>query len=147
MALLLMIWLQYAAAHSVLLFRRLRKLLLWRVRDLWQLTENRCSRYAFLWCVPQNIIQTICPEECAVIYCRVPARQGLQRTARAATRHGARDPLVRPQVDQKRNEPHTWFTFFTKTGWAWHVTIWTGEFNPSRTYQRHHTNELCVLIK
>ncbi len=34
------------------------------------------------------------------IYCRVPARRGLQRTARAATRHGARDPLVRPQVDQ-----------------------------------------------
>ncbi len=35
------------------------------------------------------------------IYCRVLARRGLQRTARAATRHGARDPLVRPQVDQK----------------------------------------------
>ncbi len=34
------------------------------------------------------------------IYCRVPARRGLQRTARAATRLGARDPLVRPQVDQ-----------------------------------------------
>ena len=34
------------------------------------------------------------------VYCRVPARQGLQRTARAATRHRARDPLVRPQVDQ-----------------------------------------------
>ncbi len=33
-------------------------------------------------------------------YCRVPARRGLKRTARAATRHGARDPLVRPQVDQ-----------------------------------------------
>ncbi len=31
--------------------------------------------------------------------CRVPARRGLQRTARAVTRHGARDPLVRPQVD------------------------------------------------
>ncbi len=30
----------------------------------------------------------------------MPARRGLQRTARAATRHGARDPLVRPQVDQ-----------------------------------------------
>ena len=28
------------------------------------------------------------------------ARQGLQRTARAATRHGATDPLVHPQVDQ-----------------------------------------------
>ena len=24
----------------------------------------------------------------------------------------------------KRNEPHTWFAFFTKTGWAWHVTIY-----------------------
>ncbi len=34
------------------------------------------------------------------IYCRVPARRGLQRTAQAATRHGARDPLVCPQVDQ-----------------------------------------------
>ena len=34
------------------------------------------------------------------LYCRVPARRGLQRTARAATRHRARDPLVRPQVDQ-----------------------------------------------
>ncbi len=34
------------------------------------------------------------------IYCLVPARRGLQQTARAATRHGARDPLVRPQVDQ-----------------------------------------------
>ena len=34
------------------------------------------------------------------IYCRVPARRGLQQTAWAATRHGARDPLVRPQVDQ-----------------------------------------------
>ncbi len=31
--------------------------------------------------------------------CRVPARRGLQQTARAATRHMARDPLVRPQVD------------------------------------------------
>ena len=28
------------------------------------------------------------------IYCRVPARRGLQRTARAPTRHGAIDPLV-----------------------------------------------------
>ena len=26
------------------------------------------------------------------IYCRVPMRRGLQQTARAATRHGARDP-------------------------------------------------------
>ncbi len=33
-------------------------------------------------------------------YCRVPARRGLQQTAWAATKHGARDPLVRPQVDQ-----------------------------------------------
>ena len=49
------------------------------------------------------------------IYCRMPARRGLQQTAQAATRHGARDPLVRPQVDKldnhldknfKRNEPH-----------------------------------------
>ncbi len=24
----------------------------------------------------------------------------------------------------KRYEPHTWFAFFTKTGWAWHVTIY-----------------------
>ena len=32
-------------------------------------------------------------------YCRVPARRGLQRTARAVTRHRGRDPLVRPQVD------------------------------------------------
>ncbi len=32
------------------------------------------------------------------IYCRVPARRGLQQTARAATRHGARDPLVRPHI-------------------------------------------------
>ena len=29
-----------------------------------------------------------------VSYCRMPARQSLQRTARAATRHGAGDPLV-----------------------------------------------------
>ncbi len=67
------------------------------------------------------------------MYCRVPARRGLQRTTRAATRHGARDPLVHPQVDQtikldnyldKRNEPHIWFAFFTKTGWAWHVAIY-----------------------
>ncbi len=35
-----------------------------------------------------------------LIYCCVPARRGLQRTARAATRHVDRDPLVRPQVDQ-----------------------------------------------
>ena len=35
----------------------------------------------------------------SIVYCRVPARRGLQRTTRAATRHGARDPLVRPQVD------------------------------------------------
>ena len=35
-----------------------------------------------------------------LIYCRVPAGRRLQRTARAATRHGTRDPLVRPQVDQ-----------------------------------------------
>ncbi len=34
------------------------------------------------------------------IDCHVPARRGLQQTAWAATRHGARDPLVRPQVDQ-----------------------------------------------
>ena len=33
-------------------------------------------------------------------YCRVPARRGLQQTARALTRHGARDTLVRSQVDQ-----------------------------------------------
>ena len=26
------------------------------------------------------------------LYCRVPARRGLQQTAWAATRHGARDP-------------------------------------------------------
>ena len=32
-------------------------------------------------------------------YFRVIARRGLQRTARAATRHMARDPLVIPQVD------------------------------------------------
>ncbi len=25
----------------------------------------------------------------------------------------------------KRNEPHIWFAFFTKTRWAWHVTIYT----------------------
>ncbi len=36
-----------------------------------------------------------------ILYCRVPAR--LQQTARAATRHGARDPLVRPQVDKLDN--------------------------------------------
>ena len=41
----------------------------------------------------------------ATIYCRVPARRGLQRTAQAATRHGARDPLVRPQVDQTYIKP------------------------------------------
>ena len=28
------------------------------------------------------------------IYCRVPARRGLQQTARAPTRHGARDTLT-----------------------------------------------------
>ncbi len=39
-------------------------------------------------------------ESTHAIYCRVPARRGLQQTARAATRHGARDPLVCPQVDQ-----------------------------------------------
>ncbi len=36
------------------------------------------------------------------IYCRVPARWGLQQThpgLRAATTHGVRDPLVRSQVD------------------------------------------------
>ncbi len=36
------------------------------------------------------------------LYCRVPARWGLQQThpgLRAATRHGVRDPLVRSQVD------------------------------------------------
>ncbi len=27
------------------------------------------------------------------------------------------------QGSLKRNEPHIWFAFFTKTGWAWHVTI------------------------
>ncbi len=30
----------------------------------------------------------------------LPVGRGLQRTAQAATRHGTRDPLVRPQVDQ-----------------------------------------------
>ncbi len=44
----------------------------------------------------------ICVFRSSVIYCRVPARRGLQRTAWAATRHGARDPLVRPQVEQAR---------------------------------------------
>ena len=77
------------------------------------------------------------PMICIRMSCRVPARRGLQQTARAGTRHGARNPLVCPQVDQtyrgasnldkkskKRNEPHTWFTVFTKTGWAWHATIY-----------------------
>ncbi len=64
------------------------------------------------------------------IYCCAPARRGLQQIARAATRHGARDPLVKlgNYLDikiLKRNEPHIWFAFFTKTGWAWHVTIYT----------------------
>ncbi len=26
----------------------------------------------------------------------------------------------------KRNEPHTWFAFLPKTGWAWHVTLYMG---------------------
>ena len=42
------------------------------------------------------------------IYCRMPARWGLQQThpgLQAATRHGARDPLVRPQKF-KSNKPH-----------------------------------------
>ncbi len=30
---------------------------------------------------------------------------------------------TRPTKILKRNEPHIWFAFFTKTGWAWHVTI------------------------
>ncbi len=47
------------------------------------------------------------------VYCRVPARHGLQRTTRAATRHWAREPLVRPQVDQTwKNKSHTWFALF-----------------------------------
>ncbi len=33
----------------------------------------------------------------------MPAKQGLQQTAQAATRHGARDPLVRAQVDKLDN--------------------------------------------
>ncbi len=43
------------------------------------------------------------------IYCRMPARRGLQQTTRAATRHGARDPLVRPQVDQTYRETNRTF--------------------------------------
>ncbi len=49
---------------------------------------------------------------------------GLQQTALAATRHGARDPFSVHRW--KRNEPHTRFAFFTKAGWAWHVTIYIG---------------------
>ncbi len=67
-------------------------------------------------------------------YFRVPARRGLQWTARAATRHGARDPLVRPQVDnylardnyvkiKKKEERTEHWTCFSKTGWTGHVTI------------------------
>ncbi len=94
------------------------------------------------------------------IYCRVPARWVLQQTnpgLRAVTRHGARDPLVRPQVDQTCKPDQafaandlihvkhlTWLfshnylyknlkkkrithliRFFTKAGWAWHVTIYS----------------------
>ncbi len=76
------------------------------------------------WCngqVWQKWNQTV---ESRYRYCRLPARRGLQRTARAATRHGARDPLVRPQVDQKRTNCTFDLPFLTKTGWAWHVTIY-----------------------
>ncbi len=75
--------------------------------------------------------------ESSCIYCRVPARRGLQRTARAATRHGARDPLGRPHVDQTysnlgnhldKNFKRTNRTFdspyLIKKGWAWHGTIY-----------------------
>ncbi len=47
----------------------------------------------------------------------------------------------------KRNEPHTWFAFLTKTGWAWHVTIlprprsWFGD--PLRL--AHHINDHSMI--
>ncbi len=44
--------------------------------------------------------KTVCISDTISLYCRVPARRGLQQTARATTRHRARDPLVRLQVDQ-----------------------------------------------
>ncbi len=49
-----------------------------------------------------DIRGTKAPNRSDYEYCRMPARWGLQQThpgLRAATRHGARDPLVRSQVD------------------------------------------------
>ena len=69
---------------------------------------------------------------CSCSYCRVPARCGLQDTLpglRAATRHRARDPLVRPQVE--RNEPHTWFTYLLRQG------------EPGTS---HYINILCIYL-
>ncbi len=68
------------------------------------------------------------------LYCRVPAKRRLQLTARAATRHGARDPLVRPRGPDLQGSlqpaelriAHLIRLIFTKTGWAWHVTIYRG---------------------
>ncbi len=59
-------------------------------------------------------------------YCRVPARRGLQQTARGSDKtqgQGSFGPSTGgPDIKiLKRNEPHIWFAFFTKTGWAWHV--------------------------
>ncbi len=38
------------------------------------------------------------------------------------TRPTGEPPITYTKI-LKRNEPHIWFAFFTKTGWAWHVTI------------------------
>ena len=55
-----------------------------------------------------------------VLYCCVPARRGLQRTAQQATRHGARDPWTKlgNHLDKnvKERTAHLIRLIFTKTG-------------------------------
>ncbi len=52
----------------------------------------------------------------------------------------------------KRNEPHIWFTFFTKTGCAWHVTIYSSrKHRPTERqadmYMTRHLLLECKLCK
>ena len=81
----------------------------------------------------------------ASIWCRVPARWGLQRTTLApgSDETGARwtwsdtygkclDNLMTDYLKLK-NTDRLWICF-TKAGWAWHVRMDTSTFDPPSTY-------------
>ncbi len=76
-----------------------------------------------------------------VIYCRVPARWGLQQThpgLRAATRQGVRDPLVHSQVDYLAITTYKKFKKRKRTVHLIRFLLRQGEPGTSQYYMKLH---------